>query len=124
MHISAIRKFLSDHQVVVAENLTTSQINRAVVKPETEGTNKPYIEKYSGITDGSGTALVAPATVFVSHAWKYSFADTVADSMEHSTQLMNQMRISGLICLLMIRMLSPRKILTGSVIHSKDQSEK
>lgn len=82
MHISAIRKFLTDHPEVTANNLTTSQTNKAVVKPESLGTNKPYIDKYTGQTNELGWPCVAPATVFVSHAWKYPFSSTVADVME------------------------------------------
>lgn len=82
MHISAIRKFLDDHPQVRSENLTTSQCNRQIVKSESEGTGKPYINKYVGLKDKKGKPLVAPATVFISHAWRYPFAITVADCME------------------------------------------
>lgn len=82
MHISAIRKFLADHPNVVKESLTTSGTNRAVIKPESLGTNKLYINLYKGQTGENGVPLVAPATVFVSHAWRYSFTDTIADPME------------------------------------------
>lgn len=62
--------------------MTTSDTNRAVIKPETAGTDNPYIHLYIGCKDEAGRNLVAPATVFVSHAWRYKLADTVIDVME------------------------------------------
>lgn len=83
MHITAIRKFLRDHPDVVSKKYTTSDCNRAIVKPETKGTRHPYITKYLRKKSRSeGVPLVAPATAFVSHAWKYEFASTVVDVME------------------------------------------
>lgn len=85
MHISAIRKFLDDHPTARTEDLTTSQCNRQFVRQESQGTNKPFINKYDGLKNKHGVPLVAPATVFVSHAWKYPFASIVADCMEQHT---------------------------------------
>lgn len=82
LHISAIRQFLQDHPEIQSSKLTTSQTNSAVVKPETLGTNEPYIAKYVDRYDANGIPLTAPATIFVSHAWRYEFASTVADVME------------------------------------------
>ena len=74
MHIKAIRQFLEDHPQVESQKMTTSQTNRGIVKPESLGTNAPYIHKYATISDpNSGIPIVAPATVFVSHAWRYPF---------------------------------------------------
>ena len=86
MHISAIRKFIQDHPVVREKNLTTSDINHAIVKPESLGTRKPYINLYSGQYDSAGNSLVSKATVFVSHAWRYLFYDVVANVMEQHAQ--------------------------------------
>ena len=56
------------------------QINSAVIKPETKATNSSYIEKYIDLCDASnGKPLEAPATVFVSHAWRYEFCDVVGN---------------------------------------------
>ena len=53
------------------------------MKPESLGTGNPYISKYLDLCDSkTGKPLVAPATVFVSHAWRYSFYDVVVDAME------------------------------------------
>lgn len=82
MHIAAIRKFLANHPDVRAKNWTTSDINREVVKPETIGTNKPYINKYTDMKTEEGTPYVSEATIFISHAWRYKFAATVADVIE------------------------------------------
>ena len=78
MHITAIWKFLNDHLLVQSEKLTTSQTNRTYIKKETAGTNKPFIAQYIGKVDAAkGVPLIAKATVFVSHAWRYPFADVV-----------------------------------------------
>ena len=83
MHISAIRKFIEDHPQAITDHLTTSQLNKAFVKAETEGTGHPYIEKYRTLKDAdTGVPFVSTATVFVSHAWRYSFYDVVVDVME------------------------------------------
>ena len=83
LHITAIRRFIKDHPRVISDHLTTSQINREIVKLETEGTNKPYIHKYNGERDDkTGVPLISQATVFVSHAWKYNFYEVVVSVME------------------------------------------
>ena len=83
MHITAIRRFIKDHPRAKAEHLTTSQLNSAAVKPESFCSGNPYIPKYLDLCDSkTGKPLVAPATVFVSHAWRYSFYDVVVDAME------------------------------------------
>ena len=83
LHITAIRKFIEDHPEVKSKSLTTSQINSAFIKPETKGTDHPYIQKYATKRDKkTEQPLVSSATVFVSHAWRYSFYDIVFDVME------------------------------------------
>ena len=83
MHITAIQKFIQDHPPVKIDHLTTSEINSEFVKPETKGTSRSYIQKYISLQDEtSGVPLVSAATVFVSHAWRYSFYDVVVDVME------------------------------------------
>lgn len=87
------------------EDLTTFQVVARVIKPATEHTGGSYAElllqqvrpgrpvscaplrgraqaRHPGSQDArdapSGLPVVGPATVFVSHAWKYPFADLVA----------------------------------------------
>ena len=83
MHMFAIRKFLDDHQEKISKGMTTSDFNRGIVKDKTKGTNAPFIDLYKDEMDiKTGKPLVAPATVFVSHAWKYPFVEVVVDVME------------------------------------------
>ena len=83
MHINAIRAFINDHPIVIDEQLTTSGINRKIVKPETEGISKPYIDTLANTNDPQTVIpYVSAATVFVSHAWKYRFYDVVVKCME------------------------------------------
>ena len=86
MHITAIRKFLNDHPDVTAKGWTTSDINREVVRPESKGTSKPYIDLYKTLNTAEGKPYVAPATIFISHAWRYKFAATVADVIEQHSK--------------------------------------
>lgn len=78
----AIREFLDEFPQAISENMTTSQINRAIIKPQTEGTGVPFINGYLYEKSDAGIPFVAPATVFVSHAWRYPFSKTVVDVME------------------------------------------
>ena len=83
MSISAIRIFIRDNSLADStEYRTTSQINRGVVKPQTIDSGEPFIDKYIGELDSDGKPLVAEATVFVSHAWRYDFYNVVVDAME------------------------------------------
>ena len=87
LSISAIRKFVEDHPRVKTHHLTTSQVNSEFVKPETKDLYSSYLELYHGsIDDATGSPLVADATVFVSHAWKYAFYDIVVNVMEQYAQ--------------------------------------
>ena len=54
-----------------------------IVKPESKGTGQPYIQIYANSNDEATRKLMVSAvTVFVSHAWRYSFYDIVVDVME------------------------------------------
>ena len=87
MHIAAIQKFLNDNEDKIQSKWTTSDFNGNIVKPQTEGTNEPYIELYKNTKDAeSGKPLVAPATVVISHAWKYEFVDVVVNVMKQHAQ--------------------------------------
>ena len=55
MHINAIPAFINDYPIVIDEQLTTRGINRKIVKPETEGTSKPYIDTLANTNDPQTT---------------------------------------------------------------------
>ena len=83
MHVTAIRKFLKDPPKIEEQHLTTSEINSMFIKPETKGIGYPFITQYINQCDAlTGKPLVQPATVFISHAWRYSFYDVVVEVME------------------------------------------
>jgi tetratricopeptide (TPR) repeat protein len=60
---------------------STQQVCTHVIKPETEELRCAYLDLWEGKTDVQGAPYVAPATVFVSHAWKYSFIAVCVDVM-------------------------------------------
>ena len=69
------------------ENMTTDNVCFAIVKPETEERRCSYTEFLemepgsphgAHVTRQGGRGWVAPATMFISHAWRYRFLD-VAD---------------------------------------------
>ena len=83
MRINAIRHFVAEYLTVEDSGITTSGINKEIVKPKTLGTNRPYINKYIGVSDpNTGVPHTSSATVFVSHAWKYTFYEVVVAVME------------------------------------------
>ena len=57
------------------EELTTAQVVERVIKPATEAARCSYVDllRAQRPTDDAGHPAVAPATVFVSHAWSYAF---------------------------------------------------
>lgn len=63
---------------------TTRDICDNIVVPETQGRRCAYIDLLKGAVDAAGRPLVAPATVFVSHAWKYPFDAPFSVMMEHA----------------------------------------
>ena len=65
LHISGFRKFIEDHPSVVSDGLTTSQINRQIVKPTTKDSSKTFIDTYTNNKSKIGKPLVGTATVFV-----------------------------------------------------------
>ena len=83
LHINAIRHFIDEHSDIKINGLTTSEINRKIVKPKTLDTNQPFIHRYIGLSDpNTGAPYISSATVFVSHAWRYIFYDVVVAVME------------------------------------------
>ena len=72
VRIEVLRDLLKEAQ---EEGLTTtSEVCNGLIKPRTE-------EKQCAYVDTLPSDLVADATVFVSHAWRYDLADSV-DVME------------------------------------------
>ncbi len=61
--------------------MTTTDICNIIVKPETKAQHTSYIDHFHRKLDANGRPFLAPATVFVSHAWKYKFSEPV-DVME------------------------------------------
>ncbi|KDO28144.1 hypothetical protein SPRG_06191 [Saprolegnia parasitica CBS 223.65] len=55
----------------LSPSMTTSDVCESVVKPATFGLNMSFAETMAA-------PAIAPATHFVSHAWKYAFVDLVA----------------------------------------------
>ena len=66
--------------------LTTAQVVEAVVKPLTEAAGCTYAELLlqRDARGPDGIPSVAPATVFVSHAWGYRFAELLATLEAHA----------------------------------------
>ena len=64
------------------EEMTTTDFCNEIAMPDTKERKCAYIELYAGKKDEKGRLYVAPATAFVSHAWKYKFV-LPYDVMEH-----------------------------------------
>ena len=83
MHINAIRNFIAEYPPIKDRHLTTSEINKEIIKTQTLGTEQPFIHKYTDISDPkTGVPYISLATVFISHAWRYKFYDVVVAVME------------------------------------------
>ena len=57
--------------------MTTREVFTQIVLPLTSHHQCAYIDLYAERKDAGGRALVAPATVFISHAWEYCFIQTM-----------------------------------------------
>ena len=55
------------------EEMTTTDFCNEIAMPDTKERKCAYIELYAGKRDEKGRLYIAPATAFVSHAWKYKF---------------------------------------------------
>ena len=77
-----VRKFLKDHPDIEKNAWTTSDILKFVIKPESLGTEKAYLDKFIDQRDEQGRLFISYSTVFVSHAWNYRFVAEVVDGME------------------------------------------
>ena len=83
LHINAMRHFIDEHSEIKTNSLTTSEINRKIIKPKTLDKNQPFINRYISSSDPkTGVPYTSSATVFISHAWKYAFYDVVIAVME------------------------------------------
>ena len=97
LSLAALRAFMSEHagctfspaaDEVVSEGvplpfeaLTTAQVVQRVIKPVTVHTGGSYAELL--LQKSADSNLVAPANVFISHAWQYPFADLIAVVLSH-----------------------------------------
>lgn len=86
MSLSAISKFIEDYPKVKSESLTTTQIKDMYIRGQCRKSGTPYINRYYGREDPSGEPYVGRATIFVSHAWQYSFYDVVFDVMQQHAE--------------------------------------
>jgi hypothetical protein len=77
---SPAREEGADARALPFEELSTAQVVLRVVKPATADARCSYAELLltQGARDAAGLPHVGAATVFVSHAWAYSFADLLA----------------------------------------------
>lgn len=74
--IDFIRKFVQDHQNVSRLlDYTASDLNALIIIPESIDRKCPYVDLFTGQNDTVGRPFFAPATVFVSHAWKNKFSE-------------------------------------------------
>ena len=64
------------------EEMTTTDFCNEIAMPDTKERKCAYIELFAGKRDEKGRLYIAPATAFVSHAWKYKFV-LPYDVMEH-----------------------------------------
>ena len=94
--IEFIRKYIADNNINVA-TLTTTDVCNTILKPQTLDRKSAYIELVKGQKDGNGKPYVGPATVFVSHAWKYKFGEPV-DVMEQHAKRTIQTPTFGSTC--------------------------
>jgi hypothetical protein len=78
---------LRDYAISIDPNYTTTQVSDNIVKPWTENEksslfelikSKHDIDPHPNISLTSSQCIGPTATVFVSHAWKYKYADLVA----------------------------------------------
>ena len=74
-------KIMRNHESF-REDMTTSEFISKIVKPDTKERKCAYFELFAGKKDEKGRLYVAPATAFVSHAWKYKFMQCF-DVLEH-----------------------------------------
>ncbi len=83
LSLEGIKQLLLDvYPQIKDEDLTTGDMNEAIIKPATKGTKKSFTRNQVGIRGKSGRYVVQPATVFISHAWKYHFFKVNIDVFE------------------------------------------
>lgn len=83
--VNVLRRMLTDAYSVAAapsDQLTTADVCELGVKPATvhlsgDEETRTYLRLVEG-EEEDGRPLVAPATHFVSHAWKYNFASVLS----------------------------------------------
>lgn len=78
--LAALRAFVAQHAGRLA-GLSTGDVCSQIVLPATEARRCAYADLLRGSSGSDGRPCVAPATVFVSHAWGNSFLQLV-DAIE------------------------------------------
>ena len=84
MSIEFVRQFVAEYGgLETVGKMSTTMVCESIVKPATLDRRCAYIDKFRihQTVDGGTKPLMGPASVFVSHAWKYAFGDPV-DVME------------------------------------------
>ena len=83
LSLEGIKQLLLDvYPQIKVKDLTTGDMNEAIIKPATKGTKKSFTRNQVGIRGKSGRYVVQPATVFISHAWNYKFLKVIINVFE------------------------------------------
>ena len=69
-----------------AAQFSTTDACTEVVKPATAATASAFVDAYRSERDAEGCVMVGAATVFVSHAWKFSVFDVIAVMLRHEQE--------------------------------------
>lgn len=81
-----LRKFAKENKV---KGLTTAQVKEKVVLRLTKKDKCSLVWQLRNSTSETA-AYVGEATVFLSHAWSYSFADVLAVVLDHADKRPNE----------------------------------
>lgn len=76
--IGFLHRFIQKHQAAPNfHDFTTHHVVHDIIIKETAQHKCAYVDYLPGKTDAKGAPYIGLATVYVSHAWKYLFADTI-----------------------------------------------
>jgi hypothetical protein len=82
MGVSA--SFLRKFRTNTKEDATTSDVCRQLILPGTSERQCAYIDLLHGQLSDDGFKATGPATVFVSHAWRYRFHHVVEAMLDYA----------------------------------------
>lgn len=91
VHIEVLRRLVSQ----AAPGASTADVCRDVVLPQTAEGRCALLDQLRGQCAPDGAPLVAPATVFVSHSWRFDFALTAGVCEDVAAQLEAERRTGG-----------------------------